>query len=96
MQLIFFSQFQVNPGFSHWDGLLRLLGYLRYTRHYRLRLQCNQINFIAHTDADFAANRDDRTSITEQIVMLAHSIDWRTFKEKCVSRSTMVSVCRYD
>lgn len=27
-----FSQFQANPGFPHWNGLLKLLGYIVYTR----------------------------------------------------------------
>lgn len=87
-----FSQFQSNPGLSHWNGLLRLLGYVKLTRHYHLRLRCNQGTLVAYSDADFAANRDDRTSVGGQIVMLDNSpVDWRTFKEKCVSLSTMES-----
>lgn len=86
------SQFQQNPGISHWDGLLRLLGYVKFTRQYRLRLQCNLEKLVVYSDADFAANRDDRTSVGGQIVMLDNSpVDWRTFKEKCVSLSTMES-----
>lgn len=87
-----FSQFQNNPGIIHWNGLLRLLGYVYATKHFRLKLDCNKYQLITFSDADFAANRDDRTSIGGQIVMLDNSpIDWRTFKEKCVSLSTMES-----
>lgn len=87
-----FSQFQVNPGISHWNGLLRLLGYIKLTRNYRLKLHCDLKTLVAYSDADFAANRDDRTSMGGQIVMLGNSpVDWRTFKEKCVSLSTMES-----
>ena len=85
-----FSQFQNNPGMIHWDGLLKLLGYIHYTKHLKLSLFCQKIQIITYTDADFAANRDDRTSMGGQLVLLDKSpITWRTFKEKCVSLSTM-------
>ncbi|GBN18764.1 Retrovirus-related Pol polyprotein from transposon TNT 1-94 [Araneus ventricosus] len=45
-----------------------------------------------YSDADFASNRDDRTSVGGQLVMLDNSpIEWRTFKQKCVTLSTMES-----
>lgn len=87
-----FSQFQSNPGLVHWEGLLRLLGYLKYTQHLKLKLTCNEVNLIAYTDADYAANRDDRTSMGGQIIFIDKApIIWRTFKQKCVSLSTMES-----
>lgn len=87
-----FSQFQSNPGLTHWEGLLRLLGYVSSTRHLKLKLNCKNIQLIAYTDADFAANRDDRTSMGGQIIFLDKSpIMWRTFKQKSVSLSTMES-----
>ena len=58
-----FSQFQNNPGMMHWDGLLKLLGYVSYTREHKLQLLCSSVNLIVYSDADFAANRDDRTSM---------------------------------
>lgn len=85
-----FSQFQQNPGRIHWEGLLRLLGYVHYTQHYKLKLSCSKPQLIVFTDADFAANRDDRKSLGGQLVLLDNSpVDWRTFKEKSVSLSTM-------
>lgn len=85
-----FSQFQSNPGKIHWDGLLKLLGYIAYTKDFELKLDCNKANIITYSDADFAANRDDRTSLGGQLVLIDKSpIAWRTFKEKCVSLSTM-------
>lgn len=87
-----FSQFQSNPGMIHWDGLLKLLGYVSYTKEHRLNLSCSKIDLIAFSDADFAANRDDRTSMGGQILFIEKApIAWRTFKEKCVSLSTMES-----
>lgn len=85
-----FSQFQSNPGIAHWEGLLKLLGYVSYTKDLKLSLKCNTSLITVFTDADFAANRDDRTSMGGQIVLLGKSpIAWRTFKEKCISLSTM-------
>ena len=87
-----FSQFQNNPGMMHWDGLLKLLGYVSYTREHKLQLLCSSVNLIVYSDADFAANRDDRTSMGGQILLIDKApIAWRTFKEKCVSLSTMES-----
>lgn len=87
-----FSQFQESPGMQHWEGLLRLLGYVRYTQYYKLKLKCDLPLINAFSDADFASNRDDRTSMGGQIIFLDKSpIDWRAFKEKCISLSTMES-----
>lgn len=84
------SQFQSNPGMAHWDALLKLLGYVKGTKNYQLKLTCNKPLLVVYSDADFAANRDDRTSLGGQLVLLGDSpIGWRTFKEKCVSLSTM-------
>lgn len=85
-----FAQFQANPGLHHWHGLLRLLGYLCYTKDHKLKLSCQDPSIRVFSDADFAANRDDRTSLGGQLVLLGNSpIGWRTFKQKCVSLSTM-------
>lgn len=88
-----FSQFQENPGLAHWNGLLKLLGYVSSTRDLRLNLsKIENLNLIAHTDADFASNRDDRTSMGGQIVFLDQvPIAWRAFKQKCISLSSMES-----
>lgn len=85
-----FSQFQSNPGIVHWNGLLKLLGYLYYTKGLKLKLSSKNLQLTAYSDADFAANRDDRTSMGGGLILLDKSpITWRTFKEKCVSLSTM-------
>lgn len=87
-----FSQFQSNPGVVHWQGLLKLLGYLFYTKNLKLNLSCKNAQITAYSDADFAANRDDRTSMGGELILLGESpIAWRTFKQKCVSLSTMES-----
>lgn len=85
------SQFQSNPGMKHWNALLKLLGYLKNTQNYKLNLsKIKQLNLTCYTDSDFAANRDDRVSIGGYIVFLGETpISWRTFKQQCISLSTM-------
>ena len=85
-----FSQFQNNPGITHWNGLLKLLGYLAYTNHYKLKLQCKVPHIDAYSDADFASSRDDMVSLGGQIIFLDKApIHWKTFKQRAVSLSTM-------
>ncbi|GBM20638.1 Retrovirus-related Pol polyprotein from transposon TNT 1-94 [Araneus ventricosus] len=58
------SQFQSNPGLVHWNILLKLLGYVAQTKTYKLKLsEINNLNINCYSDADFAANRDDRISL---------------------------------
>lgn len=86
------SQFQSEPGLVHWHGLLNLLGYVWHTKNEKLTLSCHLPQIISFSDADFAANRDDRISVGGQLVCLGDSpISWKTFKEKCICLSTMES-----
>ncbi|GBN91597.1 Retrovirus-related Pol polyprotein from transposon RE2 [Araneus ventricosus] len=93
------SQFQSNPGLVHWNILLKLLGYVAQTKNYKLKLsEANNLNINCYSDAVFAANRDDRISIGGLILFIDNSpIIWKTFKQKCVSLSTVeseyVSLC---
>ncbi|GFX34793.1 retrovirus-related Pol polyprotein from transposon TNT 1-94 [Trichonephila clavipes] len=85
------SQFQANPGIKHWNCLLRLLGYLKYTQEYKLELsKVKSLKLRCYSDSDFATNRDDRVSMGGFITFIDESpISWRTFKQKSVSLSTM-------
>ncbi|GBN81925.1 Retrovirus-related Pol polyprotein from transposon TNT 1-94 [Araneus ventricosus] len=88
------SQFQSNPGLVHWNILIKLLGYVAQTKAYKLKLsEINNLNINCYNDADF-----DRISIGGLILFIDNSpIIWKTFKQKCVSLSTMkseyVSLC---
>ncbi|GFV49269.1 retrovirus-related Pol polyprotein from transposon TNT 1-94 [Trichonephila clavipes] len=85
------SQFQANPGIKHWDCLLRLLGYLKYTQEYKLELsKVKSLKLRCYSDSNFATNRDDRVSMGGFITFIDETpISWRTFKQKSVSLSTM-------
>lgn len=85
------SQFQSNPGIAHWEALLKLLGYVVNTKTFKLELtNISQIRINCYSDANFAANRDDRVSIGGLILFVDKvPIIWKTTKQKCVSLSTM-------
>ncbi|GFU55449.1 retrovirus-related Pol polyprotein from transposon TNT 1-94, partial [Trichonephila clavipes] len=77
------SQFQANPGIKHWNCLLRLLGYLKYTQEYKLELsKVKSLQLRCYSDSDFATNRDDRVSMGGFITFIDETpISWRTFKQ---------------
>ena len=85
------SQFQENPGFVHWNCLLKLLGYVQSTKNYKLDLsKIENLDLKCFSDSDFASNRDDRISMGGIIMFIGNvPIFWKTFKHKCVSLSTM-------
>ena len=87
-----FSQYRVIPSLVHWQGLLKLLGYVSYIRHYKLKLNCHDLQLSIFSDADYAANRSDMVSLGGQFSLLGKSsISWHTFKQKSISLSTMES-----
>lgn len=87
------SQFQSNPGMVHWDAVLKLLGYVCQRSMHKLELSgVRNLNLNCYSDANFASNRDDRTSMGGMIILIDKTpIMWKTFKQKCVSLSTMES-----
>lgn len=88
-----FSQFQQNPGMTHWMGLLKLLGYVEYTKNLKLDISnISNLDLIAYSDADFANNRDSRVSMGGHIIFIDKvPIAWRSFKQKSVCLSSMES-----
>ncbi|KAF8778509.1 Retrovirus-related Pol polyprotein like [Argiope bruennichi] len=59
-----FSQYQQEPGIAHGQGLLKLLGYVKYTQSLKLNISnLKELKLIAYSDADYANNKDDRTSM---------------------------------
>ncbi|KAF8797278.1 Secreted RxLR effector protein 161 like protein [Argiope bruennichi] len=86
-----FSQYQQEPGMAHWQGLLKLLGYVKYTQSLKLNISnLKELKLIAYSDADYANNKNDRTSMGGQIIFLGKvPIEWRSFKQKAIALSTL-------
>jgi len=87
------SQFQANPGRLHWEALLKVLGYVYYSRNYKLNLyKINNISLKYFSDASFADNVDDRSSTSGLIIFLDEvPIFWGTRKQRHITLSTMES-----
>ncbi|TYZ59104.1 hypothetical protein PybrP1_000200 [[Pythium] brassicae (nom. inval.)] len=60
------SRYVENPGRAHWKAAIHVLRYLYHTRDLALRFkgQGDKIKLRAYCDSDWAANRDDRRSVS--------------------------------
>ena len=45
-----FGKFQANPGLVHWQGLLKVLRYVKQTENLKLYLECHNLNLIAYSN----------------------------------------------
>ncbi|MBX9691947.1 MAG: hypothetical protein K2Z81_06150, partial [Cyanobacteria bacterium] len=58
------SRYRGTPTTAHMEGALRVLRYLKDTRHFALRLGGNSVPLEGYVDADFAGDLDNRASTT--------------------------------
>ena len=86
------SQFTTNPGPAHWTALKRVFRYLAGTRDLRITYgpaDYTEIRFTGYSDADFAANPDDRKSISGYVFYLAGgAIAWSSKKQSTTALSS--------
>ena len=84
------SQFMHKPTTTHWEAAKRVLPYLAGTITTGLFFKRpNSLSLHAFSDADWAGNRDDYTSIGAYVFFLGqHSISWSAKKQTSVSRSS--------
>lgn len=87
------SQMQSNPAMSHWECLLKVLGYLKATCSEGLDLsRTSDLALMGYSDASYADNLIDRTSTSGYIIFMGGSpVSWRTAKQSFVTLSTMES-----
>jgi hypothetical protein len=92
------SQFCSNPGQPHWNGLRRLLHYLRGTTDYRLTYgpqrdgssKPQSIALYGYCDSDWASDKDDRRSVTGYAFMLGGgTVSWQAKKQHTVALSSV-------
>jgi hypothetical protein len=58
------SQHLENPGTSHWKAVERLLGFLQYTRHCKLKMRApTELRVLSACDTDYATKKIDRKSV---------------------------------
>lgn len=83
-------QYMQCPRSEHWKTVKRVLRYLAGTLHYGLKLYHPEtLKISAFADADWAADRDDRRSVSGYCVYLGKNIvSWCSKKQNTVSRSS--------
>jgi histone deacetylase 1/2 len=84
------SQFMHSPTDEHWNGVKRILRYLKGTLHFGLHISStSSFELHAYSDADWAGCPDDRRSTSGFCVFLGSNLlSWGSKKQSTVSRST--------
>lgn len=90
------SQFLQKPTDVHWQAVKRVLRYLVGTKYHGLHISPgDHLNLIGFTDADWAANVDDRRSVGAYCVFLGSTlVSWSSKKQTAVARSSTESEYR--
>eukprot|EP00794_Sanderia_malayensis_P016556 gene16556-biopygen13988 len=85
------SQFMSKPSKEHWQGVKRILRYIKGTLDYGLIFDANNTELMlsGYADADWASDAQLRKSTSGYIFQLAGStISWRSQKQSVVALST--------
>lgn len=84
------SKFNQNPGRAHWNAVKRIFRYLKGTMDYKLEYSAGaNSNIIGYSDADWAADTDDRKSCTGYVFKLqGGAISWASKKQHTVALSS--------
>ncbi|KAL2253080.1 UNVERIFIED_CONTAM: Retrovirus-related Pol polyprotein from transposon RE1 [Sesamum indicum] len=84
------SQFMQWPCKGHWDAALNIVRYLKGTMHIGLFFAADSnFDLVSFCDADWAACKDSRRSLTGYCIFLGDSlISWKTKKQTIVARSS--------
>lgn len=82
-----------NPGYAHWNALLKLGQYLKGTQHYALHFDGTKgldHQIIGYSDADWGTDLDTRRSKTGFVIYANGGvISWRSKLQASVSLSTL-------
>lgn len=84
------GRYAQNPGEKHWEAILQIVRYLQGTRKLRLRLGgAKNIELCACSDADWAADLDQRNSRTGYTISLGNSlIVWNSKLQQSIANSS--------
>ncbi|TYK23174.1 retrotransposon protein, putative, Ty1-copia subclass [Cucumis melo var. makuwa] len=86
------SRYTSNPGQDHWKAILRMLGYLKHTKNYRLHYTRYPVVLEGYSDANWTSSTKNSKSTSGYIFTLGGGVvSWKSSKQTCIARSTMES-----
>lgn len=84
------SRFTKNPGTQHWNAIIRVLRYLRYTREYGLNYTRDPAVIEGYTDASWIADIKASKGTSGYVFTLGGAaVSWKSSKQTVVTKSTM-------
>ena len=86
------SRYTSNPGAMHWQGIMRVLKYLRFTRDYGLHYTRYPAVLEGYSDANWISNVKDSKSHSGYVFTLGGAaVSWKSSKQTVIARSIMES-----
>ena len=83
------AKYSSNPNQSHLTAALRILRYLKKTKHFVLWYQHSTDKLIGFSDADYARDVDDRHSTSGYVFIFCNgAVSWYSGKQKSIITST--------
>ena len=84
------SRYTSSPGAMHWQGIARVLKYLRFTRDYRLPYTRYQAVLEGYSDANWISNVKDFKSHSSYVLTLGgEAVSWKSSKQAVIARFVM-------
>ena len=86
------SRYTSNPAKDHWEALIRVLRYLKYTITYGLHFTKYPPVLEGYSDANWISDSTETKSTSGYVFTLGGAaISWKSSKQTCIARSTMES-----
>jgi hypothetical protein len=85
------ARFQSNPGLTHWNALLHVIGYIKNTIDYGLTYSRDfDLSPTAYVDADYGGCKDTRRSTSGYVfIMAGGAVSWSSKRQATVALSTV-------
>ena len=84
------SRYTSNPNNEHWDALIRVLRYLRYTLNYGIHYGTYPTMLEGFCDANWISDTNESKSTSGYVFTIAGgAVSWKSAKQTCIARSTM-------
>jgi hypothetical protein len=82
------SQFMENPGEVHWEGIQRVLRYLKGTKNNKLIIGKSKSGLIGYSDADWASQEHRHSISAYTFIIDGGAISWSCQKQNIIALST--------